>query len=274
MKKCVCLMALVLTVLVVPVRAEIADGLINLWSFEETEGLVAADAAGLAVNDATWDTTTGLGLSWGSGMIGGAAVLTGERRFNVGAAEMAGATQLSFSYWIKPDLAQDNNAGIFTGRGSTVLRTGGVAANQFWGHGWNSNTKVRCDSTGSVYSNDIYTAETPGPFWTHVVWTWDGEGGSSVGQEPIAIYVNGVLQNTVNINCQQYISGNWVIGGDTYNYSRSYSGLIDDLAVWDEVLDATAIAKIYSDGLQGISVPEPATMILLGLGSLVLVRRK
>lgn len=50
---------------------------------------------------------------------------------------------------------------------------------------------------------------------------------------------------------------------------RFFTGLIDDVRIYDELLDADAIYAIYEEGI----VPEPTTVSLIGLGSLLLRRR-
>ena len=48
---------------------------------------------------------------------------------------------------------------------------------------------------------------------------------------------------------------------------RFFNGLIDDVAVYNRALSAQEIYQIYS-------IPEPATLLLLGLGGLALRKRR
>ena len=259
--------------------------LLNAWTFDETSGLVAADSAGTVANNGVWQASGSEGLSWGTGMIGGAAILTGEngstRNFNVGSIELEGATQMTISMWIKADLTQSGTAtGIFAGRNSVVNRETTNHTGQFWGAGWEANgdsRRFRADSTGATRSTDLYTTATTEPEWMHIVYVWDGETEVEPDQEFTAVYVNGYLDTTGKVNVDQYVSGSsWIIGGDPLAGSdRNFAGMIDDLAVWNEALDDTSVLEIYSNGLQGIGVvPEPATMAILGLGGLLARRRK
>ena len=52
------------------------------------------------------------------------------------------------------------------------------------------------------------------------------------------------------------------------------NGSIDEVTVWDEALSNAQIAALYNNGDGVITIPEPASLLLIALGSLaVLVRR-
>jgi hypothetical protein len=91
----------------------------------------------------------------------------------------------------------------------------------------------------------------------------------------IKLYVDGVLEatNTGYTGSTGWVVGDtikqttdkWYIGSDSKSghSTRLYTGLIDDVRIYDEALSAARVAAL---------VPEPATIALLGLGGLSLLR--
>lgn len=55
------------------------------------------------------------------------------------------------------------------------------------------------------------------------------------------------------------------IGAQVTGSTRYFDGIIDEVAVFDSVLNATDIQAFYELGLNGPAVPEPSSLILLGL---------
>lgn len=56
-----------------------------------------------------------------------------------------------------------------------------------------------------------------------------------------------------------------------YGFERGFNGWIDEVGIWNEALDATAINDVFANG-----IPEPATLSFVGVSSvamLLVVRR-
>lgn len=264
--------SLLLGALVVAAPLESKAAILNHWRFDEVSGLVAADSGGSVANNAVWRDAASTNLSWGPGMIGNAAILTGatgtSNVFDVGSIEADGVTQLTYSVWVKPNLTQTgsggdlNNKGIFTSGDLTVQRSAGPATNQFWGATWENQTQFRVDSTGTARVTGVYDGTETEPEWIHLAFTWDGTSGDpAAGDEEIKVYVNGVEGATGTRNASEIISdGNWQIGRDRTFGGRTFGGMIDDLVVWDVALDAAQIDAIYQGGLAGMDAIEAVSL--------------
>ncbi|MHC4981883.1 MAG: LamG-like jellyroll fold domain-containing protein [Planctomycetota bacterium] len=70
----------------------------------------------------------------------------------------------------------------------------------------------------------------------------------------------------------------WNLGQDgTGNSATNFHGDIDDVAFWNRLLSLNEIETLYNDGAGTellVAIPEPATLSLLAVGGLALIRRR
>ncbi len=127
-------------------------------------------------------------------------------------------------------------------------------------HGWvegdGSDTQVEVTGAGIVAANA----------WTHIAISYD-----RVNNEA-KTYINGILDSTTDITGvgDGVLAWSGARMGGSFSHSSiasTFMGQMDDVFICDEVLTEGEIADL-------MAIPEPATMVLLGLGGLLLRKRK
>ena len=281
-------------------QAEAAlPNLIGHWKMDETSGTVAADSA--SGNDGIYQPADDPEPIWQPGLIGGAAELDDEEPrsqfaeyFEIAEiTQMDGATQLTMSIWFNAIQGttnlNDGNSGLFRSR--TLQNT--THFNRAAGMNIetaNGGTEWHIDSRMASGPSQNDSADFPMPFgpgWHNATMVWDStddSGGAGTGTTKV--YVDGALSNTVShtdLAKTVVDSGTWWIGGYLCcnGTTRGFTGLVDDVAMWDEALTDGQVAAVYAGGLQGLDaptslIPEPTTLCLAGIlagGALVSRRR-
>ena len=164
---------------------------------------------------------------------------------------------MTYSMWFKTD----NDLGNMR-----MLVNGSAASNPFLlvMHAGQLNVLT---ATGAAYSLGTKGVTYDDDFWHHVVAVRNGDVVADA-----ELWIDGVdVSNTL-----QYISwfsmpaSSALIGArDIGDYNNSFAGAIDEVSVWDRALTPDEIRGLFFAAIT--AVPEPASILLLGLGGLGLL---
>ncbi|MCH8045035.1 MAG: LamG domain-containing protein [Planctomycetes bacterium] len=236
-------------------------GLINHWRFEEGSGTTTADAGsagaiGTLMNGAAWDTTE-------FAPIGSTASIRFDgdddrvQATGYKAPLVQGTLDRTYAAWIKTAPTNDQNDGIF-GMGTN---TGGLK--------WTIRTQRQngpVDGNLRVEVNGGYKTGTTvidDGEWHHIAVTWTDDGTPDVNDA--LLYVDGVLETTDAVLDETMNTANGIDVrlGESVN-GRNWDGWLDDMRIYDEVLDADAIFALAN-------IPEPSAIVLAAFGLLGLL---
>ena len=203
----------------------------GMWLFDDGKGDTAKDSSGKG-NDGTLMNDA----KWGSGKFGEAVELDGKDDY-VEVASTFSLADVSFSItaWVNIT-AEKNDMGVVN-RGDQTAGT---------------NVHLHCNIRGmkplfGFYGNDLSGATTlSAGKWSFISWVYDEP--KNVRQ----IYVNGVVDSEDKPpSAYQADHPLWI--GRYYDLARVFSGLIDEVAIFNVVLTEDDIKTIMTKGLEGIS---------------------
>ena len=133
----------------------------------------------------------------------------------------------TMSAWINPfELSGERYVFGQTSQGiHHGIRNGGFLHSAHWGADWNAETNL----------NDYLPQDEDG--WIHAAWVYDGVNDQAL------IYLDGDLDGE-NAQRSQNGGGNLIIGARN-NGEGQFIGLIDEVVIWDQILSADEITKLY-----------------------------
>jgi hypothetical protein len=234
--RCVLLVLVFACVILMPFVAKAANPVVY-YSFDGIAGDTVKDLSGFGNNGTMEDNPTIVNGQFGNG------VEFEDNRITIPASDSLSADLFQGSFtlvvWINPKRAGDtwqeifrayedaqsddtlfiNNDGTLSWRG----RVGGA-----WAGGM-------CETAA-----DAVAADT----WTHVAVVGDTAN--------FRIYVNGALSQESAFQETDGINANYYLGGDPDHLNESYSGVVDDFAVFAEALGEADIVAIKDKGVQEV----------------------
>ncbi|MFC1675670.1 LamG-like jellyroll fold domain-containing protein [Planctomycetota bacterium] len=237
--------------------ATLTDGLVGHWEFDYGSGDTAYDSAGTnngTIYDANWTT----------GQIEGALDFDGiDDYVDCGNSAELNPEYITISAWINTSAAGSYNYIVSKDKTSWEQQ-------RVWQLSKTENDNLRFvvfksdDDYGGLDDwNDVTgNAVLADGNWHLVTGTWDGS--------VIKVFVDGQEDGANNYSgfLQQGQTNNVLIGKKEDN-PNNFNGSIDDVRFYNRALSSTEIQEIYTNG-----IPEPATIALLGFGSVSLLRKR
>ncbi len=233
-------------------RADLADGLVAKYNFDETSGNVAADSIRGAAGNGTLNNFPG--TQWIAGKIGGAVQCDGANDWITTVNAIAsGATAMSFSGWV---WANSRPAW------ASIVKNWGSNVNGQFHFGLNSSDgRLSNYLTGG--SNVVDPVQFPTGSWQHVAFTYDGT--------THRLFRNGAQVASASVSTTLVRSSATTSFGVKTNNDGSaadtgapgyWNGRYDDFAFWNRALTAAEITEIYNNGQAGLGVAgDPAPLI-------------
>jgi len=218
------------------------------WKMDETSG-TRYDYSGNGYNLSVTEGTD----SYGKGIRGNAALFDGSTVMTTPfASKFAfGYNDFSFSLWIYPTQAPQNNQTVFTtltwpNQNGIDLQVTNTSINAFQG-----------DLTNQInYDHSGFNK------WYHVAITRKNGTGY--------LYINGNLIGSANWNNNHNIGLTYIGRPDDIDYYK-YFGLLDEFAIWGRTLSQAEITQLYNNGRSNPLLSSASNAIIKSSTTLTLV---
>ena len=211
------------------IKTPTKNSLVGYWSFNDNYGTKAGDASGNGNTGTLTNSPT-----WTGGKFGKALSFNGSSSYVVGSgsalSNVGTAGNVTISAWIKPNTVSGQQTVFSKGASGSCFNYGMTIYSGGVLRGRNSTNDYALG--GTIVANQ----------WQHLSIVF-----SPAGMQG---FINGVSIGTVANTTTTCADNNWVIGTRAYNAATSefFSGLIDDVRVYNRALAVSEIITIYKSG--------------------------
>lgn len=246
-------------------NANLSQGLVGYWKFDETAGNTVADSSGNN-NTGTWQGT--LGNQWSQGKFGNAGSFNGSNNTVVVTNNplVALTKSLTISAWAQRGNTVKSSYGILT-KGNVSSASNNASYGLFLSG--SDQYALRVSNTGTnpvnISTNKTYPSIN---VWDHIVgvYTSPSQGVSApVGsQGTLDIYINGVSAGKQITNAPLSLfnnTANVTIGSETTDGGIPtwfWNGALDEVRLYNRALSASEVFQLYNynpNAGSGISSP-------------------
>ncbi|GFE60844.1 LamG-like jellyroll fold domain-containing protein, partial [Geobacter sp. AOG2] len=228
----------------------VTAGLVAAYAFNEGTGTTVADASGNGLNG------TISGASWVAGKDGNALSFNGVNNLvTVPASNVLDLTTgMTLEGWVYPT----NSSGKW---GCVLMKE----TSNFYAYGLYispaNHPVVFMVINGSEHGFEVPTNLTANT-WSHLAATYDGT--------TLSVYVNGILKGSETISATiPASSGALRIGGNSIWATEYFTGIIDNVRIFDRALTNAEIQTDVNTPVGNVSAPPALSGVSLAPGSLV-----
>ena len=221
-------------------NADISDGLIGWWMFDEGTGTTVADSSGAGHDGFFVDSTP----EWVSGMYGSALEFDGTDKVEIpDHADFHLTNAMSVALWMQPEADQSSSAKLFIKQKSGQY----PYALQYDESGQGLFATVYA---ATRYDTSPHIPDFPGE-WAHMCFTYDGS--------VLILYKDGEQVASVNTSGQLQQNNLSLSIGCRLDYDQNFNGIIDDVRLFNRELSSEEVQQIMVDAPAGmVTDPSPA----------------
>jgi probable HAF family extracellular repeat protein len=216
---------------------DVPDGLTAHWKLDESSGTTASDSSG---NGHNGDLLGGFSFDSNSvtGIMSGALDFNGVNDYvNCPTISFDANGQYTYSVWFSPNnIAVGNIPGVISDEDYSAGTGFVLYYEEPEVYLWSGAAIDKVAATYSNLSND-------GSTWYHIAFTYDGNSGHGSG----TLYLDGEYEDGYTDERFANNSGNFKIGV-LEEWPDYFKGAIDDVRIYDRVLSADEIRRLYGRG--------------------------
>ncbi len=202
--------------------ADISAGLVGHWSFNEGSGTVADDSSGNGNTGTIKNSPV-----WAAGKIGGALQFDGvDDHISIAHNAVLNSDSATISLWFKPN-GVTNDVTLLNKQSGYWIR---VLSNRVYFYVWN----------GSAWKGRSFGSGLQDGAWQHLVVTHS--------DQTLRVYLNKqeLSSSPYTMDSPASFAAHPLYIGAYFGTSRFFNGAIDDVRMYNRVIDASEIEELYN----------------------------